>query len=126
MLVSVDRVYGEVLSPNDLIAWLDRHWQDSFAFSGDGEVVRVFMDMQSWVQANDQYLPAAKDEFATVADGWLAAYAKTNNATVVTNEVFDPNVRRRVPLANLCRQFGVSYVNTVGMLRGLGVRFDLR
>ena len=32
--------------------------------------------MQIWVQTNDQFLPAAKHEFAGAADGWLAAYAK--------------------------------------------------
>ena len=126
MLVSVDRVYSEILSPNELKAWVDRNWLDSFGFSGDGEVVVVYSEMQSWVQANHQFSPAAKDEFAAVADGWLAAYAKVHDAVVVTHEVFDPNVKRRVPLANLCRQFSVPYVNTVGMLRGLGARFDLR
>ena len=125
-LISIDRVRSEIISPNDLIAWVSSHWHDSFAFSREQEVVYVFSDMQRWVQTNAQFLPAAKDDFARTADGWLAAYAKTHDATVVTNEVFDPNVRRRVPLPNLCRQFGIAFSNTVDMLRGLGVRFDLR
>ena len=86
----------------------------------------VFSKMQMWVQSNTQFLPAAKFEFAEAADGWLAAYAKTHNAVVVTNEVFDPNVRRRIPLPNLCEQFDVDYLNTNDMLRELGVMFDLR
>lgn len=125
-LLSIDRVRNEVISPNELIAWLNQHWHSSFALSGEQEVAYVFSELQRWVQTNDQFLPAAKDDFAGTADGWLAAYVKIHNAIVVTNEVFDANIRRRVPLPNLCRQFDIPYSNTVDMLRGLGVRFDLR
>jgi len=83
------------------------------------------MEMQRWVQDSSQFLPAAKHEFAGTADGWLAAYAKVHNGIVVTNEVFDSTVKRRVPLP-LCKKFSIPYDNTVGMLRGLGVRFDMR
>ena len=47
-------------------------------------------------------------------------------AIVVTNEVYNENSRRRVPLPNLCRMFDVEVCNTADMLRGLGVKFDLR
>ncbi len=86
----------------------------------------VFSDMQNWVQTNDQFLRAAKDDFARTADGWLAAYAKVHNAIAITNEVFNADIKRKVPIPNLCRQFDLAYSNTVGMLRGLGARFDLR
>lgn len=125
-LISIDRVRSEIASPKELVAWTKKHWQGSFAVSGEQEVVRVFAEMQGWVQAESQYLPAAKDEFARTADGWLAAYAKVHGCVVVTNEAYDPNIRRRVPLPNLCKQYDVAYANTVDMLRGLGVRFDLR
>lgn len=82
--------------------------------------------MQAWVQSNAQFLPAAKHEFAQVADGWLAAYAKIHNAVVVTNEVYIESSRRRVPLPNLCKMFDVEVCNTADMLRGLDVKFDLR
>lgn len=82
--------------------------------------------MQMWVQTNDQFLPGAKHEFASVADGWLAAYAKVHRTVLVTNEVSDSNVRRRVPLPNLCKQFDIAYCNTIDTLRGLGVTFNLR
>ena len=125
-LLSVDRVRTEILSPGELITWVNEHWRDSFAFSGETEVVDLFREMQTWVQANPQFRPAARDEFARVADGWLAAYAKVHDAVVVTNEVADPDIRRRVPIPNLCQQFNITYDSTVGMLRRLGVRFDLR
>ena len=105
---------------------LKQHWRDAFASTRRPEIVNVFSEMHVWVQSNAQFLPAAKHEFAQTADGWLAAYAKTHNAIVVTNEVCNENSRRRVPLPNLCRTFDVKVCNTVDMLRGLGVTFDLR
>ena len=125
-LLSVDRVREEINSPDGLVTWLKLHWRDAFALTTDPQTASVFSQMQIWVQANDQFLPAAKHEFASAADGWLAAYAKVHGTVLVTNEVFDPNVKRRVPLPNLCRQFDVAYCNTIDMLRGLGVTFNLR
>ena len=61
-----------------------------------------------------------------MADGWLAAYARVYNAVVVTQEVFNADVRKRVPLPNVCRQFGVDCRDTFEMLRELEVRFDWR
>ena len=125
-LLSIERVRDEIKSPNELVTWLRRHWRDAFASTTEPQAARTFSQMQMWVQTNDKFLPAAKHEFASAADGWLAAYAKVHGAVLVTNEVFDANVRRRVPLPNLCRQFDVAYCNTIDMLRGLGVTFNLR
>ena len=125
-LLSVDRVRDEINSPNELVIWLRRHWRGAFSSTRTYEIAQVFSAMQQWVQSNDQFLTAAKDDFARAADGWLAAYAKICNTTLVTNEGFDPNVRRRVPLPNLCQQFNVDYCTTNDMLRGLGVTFDMR
>jgi hypothetical protein len=77
-----------------------------------------------WV-ATSQFRQAAKDEFARVADGWLAAYAKANRHVVVTLEEFNNESQKRVPLPNVCRQFEVDYVNTFEMLEILGTKFVL-
>ena len=126
ILLSVDRVRDEITGPIELVAWLKQHWRNVFALTTEPQTASVFSQMQVWVQTCDQFLPAAKHEFASRADGWLAAYAKGHGAVLVTNEVFDPNVRRRVPLPNLCKHFEVAYCNTIDMLRGLGVTFNLR
>ena len=125
-LLSIDRIRSELASPDELVDWLNENWSGSFAFSGEQEVVEVYSDMQNWVQGSARFLAVGKHEFAGSADGWLAAYARVHGAILVTNEVFDPNVKRRVPLPNLCREFDITCRNTVEMLRGLGVRFDLR
>ncbi len=80
--------------------------------------------MMAWANANTQFENSAKAEFARVADGWVAARAQTSDATLVANEVFDPNVKRRIPLPHLCKEFGVPYVGTFELLRTLNARLD--
>ena len=64
-------------------------------------------------------------DFASVADGWLVAYASVHSAVVVTHEADRPHARKRVHIPNVCQQFNVPYLNTFDMLRQLGVRFEL-
>jgi hypothetical protein len=56
----------------------------------------------------------------------MVAYAKANGLAVVTHEEYAPDVRRKVPIPNVCIEFGVEYVNTFEMLRDLKVQFVLR
>jgi DNA polymerase III epsilon subunit-like protein len=86
-------------------------------------VIQNFALMMTWVQNQPQFIPAAKAEFASVADGWLAAYAKARGYTVITHEVARPDARKRVPLPNVCDAFGVPYNDTFNMLRDFGSRF---
>ena len=80
--------------------------------------------MRSWVKENCQFRPEAESEFANTADGWIAAYASVHNGIVITHEVFRKNVKRRVPLPNVCKEFNIDYQNPFEMLRELEVRFD--
>lgn len=125
-LISIDRVFDEITKPSDLVRWGQNAPSGLFAFTGESPTVTAYTTVVDWVWNNPQCNPAAKREFARVADGWLVAYAKTCNALVVTHEADRPEAKSRVPLPNVCRQFKVPFVNTWGMLRQLGVRFDLR
>ena len=123
-LVSIDRVRDEILNGNDsLVKWAKEEATDIFAPSTELIVADIFSRISDWVQQNNQFTDAAKEEFLGAADGWLAAYARANNATVVTLETFDANIRRRVKLPNVCRRFGVEYINTFEMLRRIGASF---
>ena len=124
-LLSIDRVRDEIINPPDLVEWVRQVSGDMFASSREPVVNDVYSEIQQWVNDNAQFSPAAKDEFARVADGWFAAYAKVHEAVLVTNEVFHADARRRVPLPNICKQFDtLPPINTLQMLRELGVRFD--
>ena len=80
----------------------------------------------NWVQNEPQFKPAAVSKFASVADGWLVAYAYAHNAVVVTHERFAADAKSRVLIPNVCQQFNVRYLTTFEMLCQLGVQFDLR
>lgn len=125
-VLSIDRVRDEVKGPKALVQWVDQAPNELFVSTADEPVQAAFSQLMAWTSHNTQVLPAAKEEFARVADGWLVAYAKANDAVVVTNEVFDPTVKKRIPIPNVCKRFNVEYRNTFEMLRELGVKFDLR
>ena len=123
-VVSIDKVRDEIFRIDDnLAAWVRAEASAMFVSSELQPVVGAFADMVAWVQQNQQFTPAAKAEFLDAADGWLAAYASVQDATVVTLETFDANIKRRVKLPNVCQQFQIEYIDTFEMLRRIGVRF---
>jgi hypothetical protein len=124
---SIDRVRRELEGQDKLSAWVkDEAPKTFFKATADQAVLAAYKDIMKWANAESQFIDSAKKEFATVADGWLVAFAKTNNLILVTHEAYRPNVRNRVLLPNVCVQFGVEYCNTFEMLRQLGVQFVLR
>jgi hypothetical protein len=89
----------------------------------DPSVTAEFGGVITWVQAQSRYLPAAKAAFAARADGWLVAYAKTQGFVIATDEVLNPQIKKRVPIPNVCEAFGVDYLGTFDLLRALGASF---
>jgi len=94
-----------------------------FKKTEDQAVIDQFQEMVNWAYGQSQFSDAAKSEFASVADGWVVAYAAANDLIVVTHEQFAPDARRKIPIPNVCIEFDVEYVNTFEMLRTLGEKF---
>lgn len=122
-LQSIDRVRNEINEGDALDEWVRQASGAMFVSTAEENVAQRYGGVMAWVQGNDQFRPEAKAQFASGADGWLIAYAGVHDFSVVTQEVFDPNVRKKVPIPNVCRQFDVPYVDTFFMLRTLEVRF---
>jgi len=122
-LCSLDQVRAELKrGADDLWDWTDGVFGGSaFASTADEAVMAAYGEMLAWVMAQPQYLDPAKLEFQGVADGWLAAYAKAKGHVVVTLEEFDPVIRKKVPLPNVCRAFDVEWITPFEMLRRLDV-----
>jgi hypothetical protein len=122
---SIDRVKRELeAGGNDLGIWVSTSMPDScFASTNDTDVAAHYGRMVTWVQSQVQFTAEARAHFAAAADGWLIAYAKTYDCVLVTHETFAPEVRRTVPIPNVCQSFGVEYVDTFQMLRELRVVF---
>ncbi len=120
---SVDRVKQELVKGHDRLAeWAARDFVHGFASTDTAEVLAEFRRVIAWVTAQAQFSDAAKQQFASGADGWLVAHAKANGGVAVTQEQLSVDVRRRVPIPNVCKAFAVRYVDTFEMLRELGVR----
>lgn len=124
-IVSVDRVRDEISRGNDdLSVWADGDFHHAFQSTNDTEVLARYAEIVAWSQNQNQYNSAAKAEFARAenADPWLVAYAAVHGGIVVTHEVIDPNVRRKIPIPNVCNAYGVECTDTYDMLRSLKIR----
>jgi len=124
-IFSIDRIRAELSEQGDEIkGWVENQAPESFFKKTEDQAVIVeFQKLVRWVYSTDQFSDSAKSEFATVADGWVIAYAAVNELVVVTHEEFAPAAKRKVPMPNVCVEFDLEYVNTFEMLRSLDERF---
>lgn len=120
-LCTIDRVAAEIASPVPLHDWINTTFSGCVKASNTPKTIAHFAGLMQWAQGQP-ILPAAKHEFANVADAWLVAYSKAVNGTLVTHETFDANCRRRVKIPNACQHLGVQCVDTFAMIRALGIK----
>lgn len=121
---SIDRVKMELEIDDEIGPWTSSYFDEWIASTDQADVIAAYQRIMAWIQGSSQFSNAAKAEFARGADGWLVAYAMVNGYIVVTHEQYAPDARNRIPIPNVCREFGVAYVNTFQMLRDLGVRLS--
>lgn len=120
---SIDRVKAEIDLGNDpLKDWANHSFQQWFESTNADDVVREYQRVMDWVDAQGQWTNAAKAQFASGADGWVVAYGVARGCVVVTNEKFNADVKRKVPIPNVCRVFDVDCLDTFELLRKLAVR----
>ena len=124
-IFSIDRIADELKEQDDEVKkWIEVDVPNTFfKKTEDHAVIGRFQQMVIWVYAQQQFSDAAKAEFASVADGWVLAYASVNGLLVVTHEQFAPDARRKVPIPNVCVEFEIGYVDSFEMLRQLGEKF---
>lgn len=122
---SIDRIANELKEQDDEVKeWVEKQAPNTFfKKTEDQAVIDKFREMMNWVYSQQQFKDEAKSEFASVADGWLLAYASVNGLIIVTHEQFAPAARRSIPIPNVCVEFEIAYVNTFEMLRALGEKF---
>lgn len=126
-IISIDRVKDELARGNDDLAnWANGQFHPYFASTADQDVINAYGKIMGWAHQQAQFSTQAKADFARAdnADAWVVAYAVAKGCIVATHEQYDPNIRRKIPIPNVCKEFGVPYVDTFEMLRRLGVRFQ--
>jgi hypothetical protein len=129
LVFSIDRVFDEVCygDEDELHVWAKKTApKEFFSDTTAIDVVKWYAQLQQWANGQPQFHPSAKQEFADEADAWLIAYAGAKNYTVVTQEVFSVDVRRRIPIPNVCKcsEFRIPVVDVFTMLLRLNVQFD--
>lgn len=123
---SIDRVKDQLDKGNDgLKEWADGQYESFFEPTADPQVLHVYSKIMNWAQKQGQFSDAAKAELANEgnADPWLVACSATRGCVLVTEEKLNTTIKRKIPIPNICTAFGVSYTDTFGMLRQLGVKF---
>ncbi len=122
-IVSIDRVKQELLSQkDDLSSWATNEYHEAFVSTDRPDVIMYYARLNTWAQSQPQFSTAAKAEFARTADAWIVAYALAGGHTVVTHEVFRPNIQSSIKIPNACKAFGIPCINPFEMLRELKAR----
>jgi Domain of unknown function (DUF4411) len=126
-MLSIDKIHTELSIGGDALANYAnaKLGNDFFRDSGEADVIAAFAQLVIWVNAQPQFSPSAKGEFASGVDGWLIAYAKVHGCIVVTQETLAPDAKRRVPIPNVCIAASVGYCNTFEMLESIRPQFML-
>jgi hypothetical protein len=123
-VMSIDRVREELIhsdGEDKLNKWAVTEFSQWFMSTDNSDVFRAYSELMEWAVEQTHYFDYAKAEFAAIADSWLIAFAKTYNCIVVTHEQFNRDARKRILIPNVCRAFGIEYMNTFEMLRKLKV-----
>lgn len=128
-IVSPSAVFDELSGQADWLAdWLVERRKTLFR-PPDAKVFEVFRAVSDFVWR--RYEVPEAEEFLSVADPFVVAYAATHNLTVVTMEVRKDEHKRRdsekiagkIKLPNVCEHFDVPYINTYQLIRNLKSKF---
>lgn len=105
-IVLVDKIRDEIPQ------WLVTS-ENSFILkdSGDENIFPNYSKIMTFIQSREQYTEVAKAEFANVADSWLCAHALTYDYVIVTQETYDPNIKNRVKILNVCEKFSFEIIS---------------
>ncbi len=125
-VASIHSVRDELRRGNDELAQWAKDHAPLFLDESDEATQLTFAQVAQHVASTAQSNEAgAMDEFLSGADPWLIAKAITMNATVVTHEQLNLAARRKFLIPNVCRHFGVPWVDTFEVLGVLEARFVL-
>jgi hypothetical protein len=118
----IDYVCDELLKQKDAISdWIRAQYSGEVLSSSESPVITAYGTIIEEVHHNHQYFETAKQEFASTADSWLIAHALAGSYCIVTEEKFEPEVRKRVKIPNECKKHGIEYINTFDFMRKIGI-----
>ena len=122
-IISIDKVKAELDDKEDILKqWAGDDFAQWFEMTNTKDVLVAYKKVMEWIEESD-FSDKAKKDFTNKnkADAWIVAYAMTRGCVVVTHEQFKPGIKRKVPIPNACRKFGVKSINTFQMLHDLDI-----
>jgi hypothetical protein len=126
VICSIDKVLEEIQRGDDeLKTWAENEYSDHFITTKDDGILQAYSTLVNWAQGQTQYNQNAKDIFMEKdnADTWVLSFALSKKLIIVTHEVFDANIKKRIPIPNVCRNFDIDYCDTFELLRDLKFSF---
>ena len=124
-LASIDKVFKELNKVDDkLKQWANKDFLEYFKCTETENVLEKYAILMQWAdKQRNQYTQNAIDEFMKEnnADTWLIAYAltKPGNFKIVTFEKENNQIKRKIPIPNVCKAFNIKYCDLFQMLKKL-------
>jgi hypothetical protein len=127
IVFSIEPVGDELKRGNDELAEWAKGQDDLFLPVSDDGTQQAFASVAGYVASQADAMKAgALEDFLAGADPWLIAKAMAlKDAVVVTHEQFNPQIRRKFTIPNVCQHFGVLCIDTFDLLSRTDARFVL-
>lgn len=123
---SIDSIRDELLNGNDVLKEWAKERKEVFLSVSDDATQQAFAEIAAHAAEIAKLMkPGVLNEFLAGADPWLIAKAKSSNAIVVTHEIGNPQIKRKILIPNVCDHFKVPYLNTFDLLLKLEAEFVL-
>ena len=127
-IASIDKVFDELNNGNDkLNEWANNYFSNYFIDTTTDKVLEQYAILMQWVdKQRNQYTQNAIDEFMKEnnADAWLISLALTDidKYVIVTFEKENNQIKRKIPIPNVCNAFNIKYCDLFQMLKKLNFK----
>lgn len=127
-IISIDKVKNELYDKNDdLEIWCKANLPTDF-FKSTSTSISSYSKVCNWaVSKKNHYNETALNEFldADEADAFLVAYTLDDNKNriLVTHEVSDLNIKRKIKIPEACNGLNVRFLSVMDMFRELKETF---
>lgn len=122
----LDQVYHELTKgESDVSEWIKERKDNGLVKKfHDEETQKEYQMMADYVAKSD-YKPEVIAEFLSGADLWIIAACKAHGLVLVTKEIYSDS-KKKIKIPNICKKFGVEYIDDFEMIRRLKVNFVLQ
>jgi alanyl-tRNA synthetase len=128
IIASIDKVLNELKKGDDkLKEWATKDFSKYFINTITDNVLKQYAILMQWAdKQRNQYSQNAIDEFMKEnnADAWLISLALTDKVkyVIVTFEKENNQIKRKIPIPNVCKEFNIKYCDLFQMLKKLNFK----